>query len=410
MAVKKYNPFFMLAILVFMCMSVVSTRCYSKDKLDKEIQQLLNKSLSTNAKNELVTAISVSVSLPSKEKIQNYVAGRVSNKEDAPPINVKSLFQIGSVTKSFASAIILQLETEGKLNINQTIGKWLPQYPKWKDVSIKRLLNMTSGILGYFTAPGLLKKMLGNLEKQWSDEEIVDYVYALSDTTKGWNYSDTNYLLIGMIVEKATGHTFAEEIEKRFLSNKKLSNTFYLDGPTPQRIMDRMPEGYFYRKDLFPTLYGKNTANWNMSVARAAGSMVATTEDVVQWVRMLYSGALFPSKQLKELEEIVSSTSGLPIKEVTPKDPAGFGLGVGQIYFPDGGGATWFYEGTTLGYRAYYLYTPCNDIAIAIVMNSSPLLVGKGTSDNISVLAKQVYDKILSDGPEYNCKTKDSNL
>jgi D-alanyl-D-alanine carboxypeptidase len=102
-------------------------------------------------------------------------------------------------------------------------------------------------------------------------------------------------------------------------------------------------------------------------------------------------------------------SSGHPIKEVTSKNPSGFGLGVGQIYFPDGGGPTWFYEGTTMGYRTYYLFTPCNDIVLSLAMNSSPLLVSKDISDNISLLAKKVYEQILVEQPEYNCKMKNSN-
>lgn len=403
--IKKQNTFFKSTIFFSTFISIFSSKCYANDRLDTDIQKILNEYLSSKeGKNELVTAASASVSLPSEKKIRNYSAGKMSNKKTAPSLSKSTLFQIGSIAKSFAAAIILQLEAEGVLDINETIGDWLPQYPKWKDVSIKRLLNMTSGIMDYMTAE-LRKKIPENLQKQWTDKELVDTVYALPGTTKGWNYSNTNYLLIGMIVEKATGHTFAQEIEKRLLNNKKLPNTFYLAGPTPQKILDRMPEGYFYntRKDLFP-LYGKNTANWNMSAASVAGAMVASTEDVVQWVRMLFGGDLFPSKQLKELEEIVSTTSALPIKEVSLTDPGGFGLGVEQIYFPNGGGAAWFYEGITLGFRSFYIYTPCNNITVSLLMNSSLFLAEKGITDNIFDIGKNIYDKILQEHPELTCK------
>lgn len=395
---------FIRALFVAFIISSAPVYSATEDKLDKKIQQLLEGYLSENKKSELVTAISVSVSLPQEEKIKNYVAGTVSNKRNSPSINSNTLFQIGSITKSFTAAIILQLEAEGKLNITQTIGKWLPQYPKWKNISIKSLLNMTSGILSYTSDKQILKKIEDNIQKQWDNQEIVDAIYRLSPQTSGWNYSDTNYILLAMIIEKATGNTFKNEIKQRLL-DKYLTSTFYEDGPYPPSIMDKMAKGYFYGKEMLPLLYGKDVTQTNLSIAGAAGAIVSTPEDIARWVSILFTGTVLPSQQLHELKELVSMNSALPIKKTNPQDPEGFGLGIAQVYEPTRG-VSWFYEGTTLGYRAFYIFTPCNSIIISIAMNSSPLESKRGIPDKIYSLAQKIYNEILFEFPQYKCQSR----
>src|SRR5205085_1198502 len=234
MFIKQFK---LTAISLLFLSGLTQSVCYSMDTHTVEVNHLLNQYIKDHKRDESVTGITASVSLPN-EKIQTYYAGKVSNHSNAKLINAENLFQIGSITKSFTSAIILQLEAEGKLNINQTIGLWLPQYSKWKNVTIKQLLNMTSGIPDYIEIPKIAKE---SIKKQWRDTEIVDIAYASSKKTSGFNYSNTNYLILGMIIEKATRHTFVDEINSRLIQPYNLDHTFYLVEPFNKHFLSLQP-------------------------------------------------------------------------------------------------------------------------------------------------------------------------
>ena len=115
---------------------------------------------------------------------------------DAEPIGPDTLFQIGSNTKEFTAALILKLEAEGKLRIDDTLGKWLPQYPAWKDVTIRSLLQMTSPIPNYSETVAIGEIQAADIHHQFSDEDLIGFVDPKNGqhfpTPPGWFYSNTN--------------------------------------------------------------------------------------------------------------------------------------------------------------------------------------------------------------------------
>ena len=128
---------------------------------------------------------------------------------DKKPIGPDTLFQIGSNTKAFTAALILKLEAAGKLRLDDTIGRWLPQYPAWKDVTIRSLLNMTSPIPNYSETVEIGKIEVADIHHQFSDKDLIGFVdpgngHSFPPAT-GWFYSNTNYILAGLIIEAASG-------------------------------------------------------------------------------------------------------------------------------------------------------------------------------------------------------------
>jgi D-alanyl-D-alanine carboxypeptidase len=392
-----------LAISVVLLCAVPARAMPPVSVLRPQLQATVDTYLQKRAAPEHISAVSVSVSFPARTENLNVVAGRTSLGREGIPITPESLFQIGSITKSFTSAAILQLEAEGALSIDQTVGHWLPQYPAWRNVTIRRLLNMTSPIAGYDNVPAMMRAEVASIHRRWTPPVLIGlvdptYGHAPPPPT-GWYYSNTNYLLAGMIIERVTGQSYAEEIQRRFFGPKLgLEQTYYSPNVYPRAVLDRLVSGYYFNPDpnepwLAP-LIGADVRTGDLSWAGAAGGIIARPQDVTHWVRALYQGDLLPPRQRQELLTIVSMRTGKPIARTSEQDPKGFGLGVGQIWYRDGSIA-WFYQGETLGYRVLYGWFPKDDLVIAIGTNSQPT----DRENHLGALMQQMHALIATAPP-----------
>ena len=180
----------------------------------QQIQAALQAWLDERAPEEKVTGIAAYVSFGDPGPAIEAFAGKTGRDPQDPPVGRTTLFQMGSTSKSFAAAIILKLEAAGKLSLDDPLGKWLPQYPAWKDVSIRRLLNMTSGIPNYSETETISRAWVNEPERDLSAEELIRAAYPAGSndlpTSTGYHYSNTNYVLASMIAEKASGRSYRD--------------------------------------------------------------------------------------------------------------------------------------------------------------------------------------------------------
>ncbi len=362
----------------------------------------LEKYLASRRTIEHISALSLSVKLPGRAANINVTAG-TTRYDGGHAVAAGSLFQIGSNTKAFTAVAILQLEAEGKLAIQDAVGKWLPQYPAWKDVTIERLLDMTSGIPTYDNVQAMLVAYAANPTRDWSPAELIAYVYPTTKgappPTAGWSYSNTNYLLAQLIIEKASGRSYAAELRRRFLVNPALhlGATYYRPHLYPPSVTKRMVSGYFASKDAdnagLQPLYGRDARDMTLSWTQGAGGIVSTPEDVTRWSRALYAGGLLMPQQRRELMRTVSQKTGAPIDDVPADDPHGFGLGVVHAFVPSMG-KFWFYQGETLGYRMVYAWFPDSDVVFAAGINSQP----DAKEDQAGKLMESVYNSLHQAG------------
>jgi D-alanyl-D-alanine carboxypeptidase len=348
--------------------------------LQQQLEADLRHYLASRRTIEHISALSLSVSFPGDSADIQATAGTVEFAGGAA-VTPANLYQIGSNTKAFTAVTLLQLEAEGKLSLQDTLGKWLAQYPLWHGVTLTRLLNMTSGIPTYDSLPAMQKAYAAEPHKDFSPGELIGYVYpgtaGAPAATSGWSYSNTNYVLAELIIEKVTGHSYAEELRQRFFARPQLhlSDAFYESHQYPAAVIDRMVSGYFFSNTPdnagLAALYGKDMRDLSVSWARGAGAAVSTPTDLTHWVRALYHGGMLMPRQQKELESLVSLRTGKPIADIVAGDSRGFGLGVGRDMLPSLG-KFWFYEGETLGYRMIYVWFPKSDVIIAVGINSQP--------------------------------------
>jgi D-alanyl-D-alanine carboxypeptidase len=385
---------FLAGVFVACCGS--ATAAAPSVPLRAALQADLQQYLAARGKAEHISAASLSISLHGQSSTIDAVAG-TTTYGGSVPVTPASLFQIGSNTKAFTAALILQLEAEKKLTINQTVGQWVPQYPQWANVTIRQLLDMTSGITTYDDSQKWQTDFARAPTQFMTAAQLIAYVDPNAPLKRGWIYSNTGYLLAELIIEKATGNSYATEIQNRLIAGLGLHSTFYNGNIYPAGIQDQMVSGYFDSRDpsnagLAPILQ-HDVKTYSMSWAASAGGVVSNPTDMTRWVRALYQGPMLAPAQRAELMTLVSTETGMPIADVTPRDAKGFGLGVARLMQP-AVGKFWFYEGETLGYRMVHMYVPQTDAAIAIGVNSQP----NAAQDKIAQLTVSVYKTLKAYG------------
>ena len=367
----------------------------SRAKLHRQLHADLELYLGKYRKAEHISAVSLTVRAPGYGMPFMVAAGttRVGGSKRVVP---SSMWQIGSNTKAFTSVLLLQLEAKKRLSIYDTLGKWLPQYRRWRNVRIKSLLDMTSGIPDFSGQRPFWRAVAAHPYHNFTGPQLVSYALHGKPTT-GYSYSNTNYVLAQMIIARAGHSSYRQQLERRIIHPLHLHSLRYRTNSYSSAVTAREPAGYFYDPHQFPSLsrfVGHDVSRFSLSWARAAGGIVSTTREMTVWERALYTGRLLPTRQQHQLLSLVSRTTGKPIRRTSQQNPNGYGLGVGQQTAPIFG-RYWFYEGQTLGFRVLHMYFPRYGVIMAMGLNS---VTDSATGqDHISVLALLVYETLACD-------------
>ncbi len=200
-----------------------------------------------------------------------YVSG------DASTATATSLFRVGSVTKTFVSATILTLVKEGKVSLDDPLSKWVTGVANTDGVTVRMLMNHSSGVYNYTE----VKEFFTDRKKKWTPREIVDLATANPPyfaPGKGWHYSNTNYVLLGMIAEQASGEKLGPLVRERAFAPAGLTHTFF-DGEEP--VVGTMARGFTGKTDV--TDIADPSGPW------AAGAIVSTGADLAEWISALYT-------------------------------------------------------------------------------------------------------------------------
>ncbi len=279
------------------------------------------------------------------------------------------LFQVGSITKPMVATVVLQLMETGQLSLEDTLDRWLPnnllaQIPDAGQITLRQLLNHTSGIPDY--VPVLLSVGV-NLFREWQPQELIELVGGQSTEFSpgtNWSYSNTNYVLLGLIVEQVTGNPIATEIRSRILEPLDLQNTFYAG-------VDLIPtqvSGYW---DINNDGRLDDVNNIGLSWAGSAGALVSNTEDLMRFGSALFGGKLL---QPATLDQMLTFVEGIPSNSFS-----GYGLGIARLKTLEG--TFYGHTGLTLGFRSSLWYSPETQIIYADLQNTrrfnnlfSPLL------------------------------------
>ena len=387
--------------------TVLATPASSATQVER-VQAALDAWLAARAPIEKVTGIAAYISFGAAGPAIEAFAGKVGRDPAARPVDQDALYQMGSTSKSFTAAVILQLEAAGRLSIYDTLAKWLPEYPAWKDVTIRHLLNMTSGIPNYSETEWMSRVWAKEPMRALSLKELADAAYPSATNqlpvSKGYHYSNTNYVLAAMVAEKASGKSFTDLVHQLVIEPFGLTSTFYEASTYSEPVIKRLSHGYFenkacteYQPDCkelwnLPVV-GRDVREMSTSWMQSAGGAVSNARDVDRWMRAVFNGKVVPPKQQQQWIELVSTKTGEPIDRVSADNPEGFALGLARrILGPLG--AQWFYEGESLGYRTIYVWIADQDLMISVQTNSQP---PEGT-DKLGEAVNTLYEIVRKGG------------
>ena len=297
------------------------------------------------------------------------LATGMSDTSAKKAMSPNDLLPQGSVGKTYVSAVAMQLVHEGKIGLDDKIEKylgkeaWFAHLPNAHDITVRMIMTHTSGLVRYELKEQFLSDLTKNPDKVWKPEEEVAYIL---DTTppfaagKGWQYSDTNYIVLGMIIERVTKSTYYQELKKRILGPLKLQHTVPLDS----RVIPGLAQGYAGPNNPFggtDAMIVNGKFAINPQFEWCGGGIASTTEDLARWGKMIYEGRAFHPSLLPEL------LNGVPAR-LGPE--AKYGLGV--IIRPVGAlGISYGHSGFFPGYQTEMMYFPNYKIATAVQINTS---------------------------------------
>jgi D-alanyl-D-alanine carboxypeptidase len=277
----------------------------------------------------------------------------------------------GSIGKTYVSTVMLQLVQEGRVNLDTKIERWFgrdpwfPRLPNAKDITLRMLMNHSSGIPEHVLNKDFIAEMKKDPDRIWKPEELIAYILdakPLFPAGKGWSYADTNYILAGMIFEQVTGKTVYGEVQRRILKPLKLERTI----PSDRRIIPEVITGYSMPNSPFGfegrvILDGKFIINPQMEWT--GGGFASTAEDLARWAKHLYEGSVLKKGALDQMLNGVDATEGRG-------SGAGNKYGLAVQIRTSEWGVSYGHGGWFPGYLSEMEYFPRQRIAVAVQFNT----------------------------------------
>ena len=297
------------------------------------------------------------------------------------PPDVNTHFRIASNTKTMTAALIVLLAQDGKLKLTDPVSDYVPDVPNGENITVAQLLKMRSGLYGYTADPALAAIMDADPGKAWTPQEVLAIAFRhppqfAPDTS--YEYSNTNYALLGLIAEKTGGRPLDQQFEDRLFGPAGLTQTS-LPAADDTSIPAPYSHGYMYggsfyalADDPYPadmqaaaragTLKPIDYTNQSSSYATAAGGAISTAGDLATWMRALVTGKIFDADYHQQWLASLQAEN--------PDAPDGQKYGYGISYQRFGPKAAMYYHGGELpGFNSFMGYDPDNDVALVIWTN-----------------------------------------
>ncbi len=290
-----------------------------------------------------------------------------ANLELGVPLSANHVFRIGSVTKQFAAAAALKLAEAGKLSLDDPLTKFVPGYPGGERVTVRMLLNHTSGLRSYTDVPGVMTGL--PIKRDVTTAELIDTFKAEKpDFAPGerWHYNNSGYVLLGAVIEAASGKPWHAYLDEVLFKPLGMTGTRY--GNPQDAMIPGHVDGYSRKEDGWA-----RAGHISMTQPHAAGALVSTVDDLLKWNRALHEGKVLKDASYRAMVTPVGKAAA---------EKYGFGIAAdtlrGMPQLQHGGGIH--------GFSAHLLYLPGSDTTAAVLYNADggrPGMLGAASMANM---------------------------
>ena len=368
-------------------------------------QAALQAMVDTTAKELLIPGAVILLRTPKGEFTATYgttLIGAIS------PPRADTHFRIASNTKTMTAAVIVLLAQEGKLSLDDPVSKYIPGVPDGDKITITELLKMRSGLYNYTNAPEFSASLDRDHTKVWSPAELLAIAFAHPPNFPpgtAYEYNNTNYALLGLIIEKVDGKPLAQAMQDRLFGPLNMQHT-ELPASTVNTIPEPYSHGYLYGSSsvafvgtppyspevqaaaragaLLPTDY----TDLNHSSAAAAGGVISTANDLAVWIKALVGGRVLNAEYQRRWFD--------SLQPENPTKPGGqqYGYGIAQLHWA--ANTIYFHGGETAGYNSFMGYDLSNQVTLVIWTN---LTVSLDEQPTANALMLKVLDQIYVVSP-----------
>jgi D-alanyl-D-alanine carboxypeptidase len=333
----------------------------------KSLEAKLDETVDSFYVNDSLPGITVMIKTPSLT--YNKAVGKADLKTGTER-KYNDKIRIGSITKTFVATVILQLVDSGKIGLDDKLEKYYPDYPNSSNITVRQMLDMTSGIPDYIEDPAVLKSFVYDRLDKYTPMQLYEITKSMKPDFPpgtGWKYSNGNYNILGMMIEKVTGNKIEDEITRRIINPLGLKNTIY---PVTPYLEGQYSHGY-----MSDTLTGEliDVTVIDPSIPWAAGCMISDLPDLKIYAKALANGIMIsPELQKERLKFINTGVSKF----------VGYGLGIFSLegFLGHNGGIT--------GYNTTMCYDTELDALILVSVNEYGADGGK--SDAVFVKLAQI--------------------
>lgn len=339
-----------LTLVLGACSSDKSSTKQATRTLDPAVVKQLDDAIVNVKTEESVPGVIVGVWSPQGDYLRAF---GVADKKTAAPMKTDFYSRLGSETKTFTVTALLQLVDDGKLSLDDPISKYVDGIVNGDIVTLRQMARMQSGIPSYTFSTDFQKALFADPKRPFTPQELVNYVAgqpAVFPPGQGWQYSNTNTVLLGMVIEKVGGKPLADFFKERIFTPLKMSHTIF---PANQAFPEPHAQGYTVQ-DAANT--EQAATDWNPSWGWSAGAMISTVDDLRIWAPAMATGKLLkPQTQAERLQTVA-----------IPEHPAqvGYGLGLFNIYGWIG------HNGSLPGYESVTIYLPEKDTTVVVLLNT----------------------------------------
>lgn len=386
--------------LLFLC---CQTNVKSQTPVDSALANALQNKIDNYIFQHNLPGISVTLFLPG-ERVWSGAAG-LSHIYNMTPMDTAHLFEMASVTKMYTAAIIFQLMEQGLLSLDDTVGKYLPPMNYIPSgTTIRNLLKHRSGLYNYTNNSTIANEWFNYPDSIWPHLQMINtFVNSPPLFAQGtsYSYSNTNYFLLGMIIEAITGNTFADELKSRILIPHALSQIYF---PPDDSLPSTNTPGWtsFTTAGVYDTDASPILNDCSRSMAYTAGAVVAKPYDAAKFTKLLWTGQIISDSSLSIMKQCTSL--GMSSSNVN-------GYGYGTMRYIFNGKAYYGHNGDITGFTEMTFYGTADSVGliISINRNSAPrgliatdlMLFVNQSLTSIDNFDKDEYDLSVFPNPAY---------